>query len=108
MAWCDKHLYDVILTINNKMLKQTVAAISAFTCAMVLLPQIQKQTQPQIDCAVGTDRLSSYQDQDSLPYLEAIYRELMRRRPPLPLEVPHAPISDEVYNGYCMPKSGFS
>ena len=72
---------------------------------MVLLPEIQKQAQPQI---VGTDHLSSYRDKNSLSFVEAIYHELMRRRLPLFLGVPHAPISDEVYIGYRMPKSGLN
>ena len=73
---------------------------------MALHPGIQKKAQIEIDHLLGTDRLPSYQDRDSLPYVEAIYRELMRWRPPLPLGLPHASIKDEVYNGYHIPKGG--
>lgn len=53
---------------------------------------------------MGNRRLPAFADRPSLPYLEAVFRELMRWRPPVPLGVPHAVIQDDVYKGYMMPK----
>jgi len=71
---------------------------------MVLNQEAQNKAQAEIDRVVGADRLPNYQDRDSLPYVEAIYREVLRWRPPVPLSVPHASVEDDVYNGYFIPK----
>ena len=52
---------------------------------------------------VGRDRLPTYEDQDSLPYIEAIFRECMRWMPVLPLGVTHSVIEDDVYGDYFIP-----
>ena len=40
----------------------------------------------------------------SLPYLNALVKELMRWHVVAPTAVPHAAIQDDVYNGYLIPK----
>jgi len=39
-----------------------------------------------------------------MPYLEAIYREVLRSRPPAQLGVPHSLVEDDHYKGYFIPK----
>lgn len=52
---------------------------------MVLYPDIQKKAQDEIDRFVGSSRLPDYSDMDSLPYTEAVVRELLRWNPVIPL-----------------------
>ena len=52
---------------------------------MVLHPDVQAKGQEEIGRVVGRDRLPTFEDRFSLPYVEAIYRELMRLHPPAPL-----------------------
>ncbi|KAG2080717.1 cytochrome P450 [Suillus discolor] len=40
----------------------------------------------------------------SLPYLDAILREVLRWYPPFPLGIPHATSNDDVYDGHFIPK----
>ncbi|KAF8880801.1 cytochrome P450, partial [Gymnopilus junonius] len=40
----------------------------------------------------------------SLPYVEAIYHEVMQFAPLLPLGLAHRVIEDDYYNGYFIPK----
>jgi cytochrome P450 len=54
---------------------------------MVLNPDVQKKAQEEIDRVVGNDRLPNFDDRDSLIYVEAVIREVMRWHPPLPLGV---------------------
>ena len=39
-----------------------------------------------------------------MPYTDAVYREVMRMRPVLPMGLPHTSTEDDVYNGYLIPK----
>ena len=45
----------------------------------------QAKAQREIDEVVGRERLPTYDDRKYLPYIEAIYREVMRWHPPGPL-----------------------
>ncbi|KAF7365150.1 O-methylsterigmatocystin oxidoreductase [Mycena venus] len=82
----------------------TVSALASFFLAMAVNPSIQKKAQVEIDTVVGTHRLPEFEDRQSLPFVEALYREVMRWRPVLPLGVAHATSTHDVYNGYFIPK----
>jgi cytochrome P450 len=59
-------------------LSQTVSAIYALFLALTLFPEAQKKAQAEIDAIVGPDRLPSYADRNSLPYVEALVKEILR------------------------------
>lgn len=52
---------------------------------MTLFPDIQKRAQAEIDSVVGPDRLPSFADRESLPYVEAVVKEVFRWNPVAPL-----------------------
>ncbi|KZT22572.1 cytochrome P450 [Neolentinus lepideus HHB14362 ss-1] len=81
-----------------------VAALGVFFVAMVLHPEAQKKAQEEIDRVIGDDRLPTFDDRASLPYVEALYREVLRWRPALPLSISHATTEEDVYEGYFIPK----
>ena len=83
---------------------QTSSTIKTFFYSMGLHPEIQKRAQEEIDQVVGNQRLPEFHDRESMPYTDAIYREVMRIRPAFPSGVPHASTEDDVYNGYFIPK----
>lgn len=64
---------------------QTVSTLQTFFLTMALHPDVQRKAQVQLDEVVGTDRLPEFSDLDSLPYIDAIVKELMRWKPVLPL-----------------------
>lgn len=84
--------------------EQTVSALGTFFLCMALHPEVQYKAQEEIDRVVGSDRLPVFEDRRALPYVEAIYREVMRWQPVLPLGVSHATTEDDMYNGYFIPK----
>ena len=45
---------------------------------MTLFPDVQKKAQAEIDAVVGSDRLPSFTDRNSLPYIEALVKEVFR------------------------------
>ncbi|KAJ7244877.1 cytochrome P450 [Mycena rebaudengoi] len=67
------------------------------------VPLFSDQGAKEIDSVIGTHRLPEFDDRSSLPYVEAVYREVMRWKPVTPV-VPHATTEDDVYEGYFMPK----
>lgn len=83
--------------------------------ALATHPEVQKKAQvrfpltkglqaEEIDRVIGPVRLPNFEDRISLPYVEAIYRELMRWKPPAPIGIPHTCSEDDFYQGYFIPK----
>ncbi|KIL66906.1 hypothetical protein M378DRAFT_160454 [Amanita muscaria Koide BX008] len=79
-------------------------SMSNFMLAMTLHTHAQRKAQEEIDKVVGSHGLPSYEHRASLPYVEALYREVNRWRPVAPSSVPRATINDDVYKGYYIPK----
>ena len=71
---------------------------------MAMYPDAQRKAQDEIDRVVGSHRLPNYDDRKSLPYVEALYREVMRWGPASPLNTAHTATEDDIYKGYFIPK----
>ncbi|KAG5337125.1 hypothetical protein C0989_010607, partial [Termitomyces sp. Mn162] len=84
--------------------KLTVSSAETFIYAMLLNPEAQRKAQDEIDSVVGRKRLPDFSDRPNLPYVEAVYREVMRWHPVAPLGLSHSTSADDVYNGYLIPK----
>ncbi|KAF9526513.1 cytochrome P450 [Crepidotus variabilis] len=83
----------------------TISATGSLLYLMATHPEIQKKAQDELDAVLGyASRLPEFTDRPALPYIEAIYREILRMYPPLPLSLPHSLIDDDVYEGYFLPK----
>lgn len=57
----------------------------SFFVAILLDPEIQTKAQAEIDVVTGRERLPTFDDRPRLPYVDAVCRELLRWRPPIPL-----------------------
>ncbi|KAH7907192.1 cytochrome P450 [Hygrophoropsis aurantiaca] len=82
----------------------TSTMLLLFVQAMVLHPHVQVKARAEIDAVLGKQRLPDYDDQPSLPYVEAIIREVARWQPMVPLAVAHAATNSDVYDGFYIPK----
>ncbi|KAG2106491.1 cytochrome P450 [Suillus cothurnatus] len=82
----------------------TVSAIYSFFLAMTLFPDMQKKAQAEIDAVVGPDRLPSFADRGSLPYTEALVKEVHRWNVVAPTAIPHHVTKDDIHDGYHIPK----
>ena len=54
---------------------------------MILYPEVQRKAQTEIDQVVGNSRLPDFSDQDVLPYVQAVLKEVLRWHPVAPLGV---------------------
>ena len=81
-----------------------MSAISSFFLAMTMNPEVQRTAQAEIDRVVGPNRLPTIADRDSLPYVNALVKEVLRWQPVAPMGLPHTSTEDDVIDGYFIPK----
>ncbi|THU84951.1 cytochrome P450 [Dendrothele bispora CBS 962.96] len=82
----------------------TSALLLSIIAALVCYPEIQKKAQAELDTVVGQGRLPDFGDRKRLPYIECILKETQRMWPSVPLGLDHYSISDDIYEGYFIPK----
>ncbi|TFK88359.1 cytochrome P450 [Polyporus arcularius HHB13444] len=82
----------------------TSAALEIALCAMLHSPGSVRKAQEELDRVVGRERLPTFDDERSLPYLEAFIAEVYRWHPVAPLAVPHSVTTDDMYEGNLIPK----
>ena len=73
---------------------------------MAINPGVQAKAQNEIGRVVGIDRLPDFSDRETMPYVEAIYREVLRCKPPLHMGMPHCLTEDDHYKEFLIPKGG--
>ncbi|KAM6490022.1 Cytochrome P450 [Amanita muscaria] len=83
-------------TLTNAVLNLYVALVIFILAMTVIHPLEQQRAQHEIDQLIGSDRLPTFDDRSSLPYVEALYREVLRWRPIAPLAVPHSTDADDL------------
>ncbi|CAE6422464.1 unnamed protein product [Rhizoctonia solani] len=84
----------------------TASAVTTFFALMALHPEVQVKAQTEIARVIGSDRLPTYADRDSLPYIEAVYKEVLRWNPIAPIGLPHlsSATCDDEFRGMRIPK----
>ncbi|KAL7950546.1 cytochrome P450 [Trichoderma barbatum] len=87
----------------------SVSALSAFTLAITLFPEVQKRAQEEIDELIGTypNRLPQFDDRERLPYTSAVVKEVMRWFTVVPITTPHMTEEEIIYGGYRIPKGSY-
>ncbi|KAH7911946.1 cytochrome P450 [Hygrophoropsis aurantiaca] len=63
-----------------------------------------REAQKEIDRAIGTDRLPTFDDRNDIPFLDCIVWESLRWNPVLPMGVAHYVSEEDEYRGYHIPK----
>jgi cytochrome P450 len=71
---------------------------------MTLHPEVQQKAREEIDRIIGSGRLPTFSDRKDLPYVEAVVTEAWRWHPVTPMGVAHTISTDDVVNGYHIPK----
>jgi cytochrome P450 len=72
-----------------------------------MYPDVQKRAQAEIDSVTGRARLPTFDDRESMPYIEAICNEAVRWMPTLPLGLYRKTIDDDVYDKWFIPSGQF-
>ncbi|KAJ7366653.1 cytochrome P450 [Mycena albidolilacea] len=100
----EQMIKDVTALAFSAAVETTSTTLDVFIMAMALNPEVVQKAQNEIDTVVGPDCLPGFEHRPTLPYCEAVVREVLRWRPIVPLGVPHATTEDDIYNGYFIPK----
>jgi cytochrome P450 len=85
----------------------TVSTLTAFILAMVLNPDVQQKAQEEIDRVIGSDRLPAADDQEHLPYINAVIKESLRYFPVAPMGNTHQTEEEIFFRGYRIPKGSY-
>ncbi|KAF4609449.1 hypothetical protein D9613_012942 [Agrocybe pediades] len=99
----EKAIMDVAATTFAGASDTTLATIKSFIAAMLCFPEAQRKGQEELD-RVLQGRLPNFEDEASLPYINAIVKEVIRWAPVTPIAVPHSSDEDDIYRGYFIPK----
>ena len=71
-----------------------------FLMAMVTHADVQRRAQEELESVIGSGRLPTLDDMESLPYVRGCVKETLRWMPTTALLIPHSPLKDDVYEGY--------
>jgi len=82
----------------------TPSSLMPFFVAILLRPDVQTMAQKELDAVTMRERLPTFEDRPRLPFVDAICKEVKRWKPAVPLGIPRATASDDVYEGYFIPK----
>jgi cytochrome P450 len=82
----------------------TSAFLNAFILTMCRNPRISQKAQEEIDRVVGSNRMPTFDDEQNLPYIRALIKELLRTRPPNKIGINHSTTEDDWYEGMFIPK----
>ncbi|KAM5546291.1 hypothetical protein V8D89_000417 [Ganoderma adspersum] len=77
--------------------------MGTFFMAMAMYPEAQRKAQAELDAILGAERLPDFSDRPSLPYINALVKELFRWHSGTPIGIPHRVVADDEYNGYAIP-----
>jgi len=80
-----------------------VSFLGTFFLAMLHSPEAQRKAQEELDTVIGFGNLPNFDDEESLPYVSALCKEIMRWHPVTPIAVPHSSTEEDVYKGYRIP-----
>ncbi|KAJ7651442.1 cytochrome P450 [Mycena rosella] len=81
-----------------------ITSFCHFLLAMMLHPEILEKAQKELDSVLGPDRLPTFSDRPSLPFIDAVVSEVYRWGVVLPMSLPHRLMEDDVYRGMFIPK----
>ena len=80
-----------------------MSVLRGFFLVMALHPHVVRKAQEELDRVVGNERLPELSDWESLPYISALMKELLRWTCPVPLGVPKVAMEDNIYKGCLIP-----
>ncbi|KAJ7453392.1 cytochrome P450 [Mycena latifolia] len=81
----------------------TVSSLGTFVLAMLANPDAQKRAQAEIDSITGGNHLPDFEDEESLPYVSALVKEVLRWKNVAPVGLPRRLTTDNEYRGYRLP-----
>ncbi|KAI4248938.1 MAG: hypothetical protein LQ352_005803 [Teloschistes flavicans] len=76
-------------------------------CALLIFPEVVQKAHDEIDRVIGTDRLPTFSDRNSLPYIDGIVKEAWRWNPVGPMGLAHKAEEDIIYGDFIIPAGAY-
>ncbi|KAH8102034.1 cytochrome P450 [Cristinia sonorae] len=102
LDWEDLCMLAAVFTLGG--VHSTSGLIQWFLALIPSHPEIQARAHEELDRVVGRDRYPTAEDEQNLPYIRAIIKEVQRCHAPFWMGTPHYSTDDFVYNGQFIPK----
>lgn len=80
--------------------ESTLSTLHSLMLALILHPDVQKRAQAELDSVLHRERLPTYADRPSLPYIDAMVKESLRWAQVAPLALPHKVMNHDTHDGY--------
>ncbi|KAH7343964.1 cytochrome P450 [Rhizoctonia solani] len=83
-----------------------IVAGAILTCILALIKdkEAQDRARQEIDALYDEDTLPAWANEQAMPFVRAVIKEVLRWRPPLPICIPHRLEQDDYFEGYFHPK----
>ncbi|CCO31959.1 Steroid 17-alpha-hydroxylase/17,20 lyase [Rhizoctonia solani AG-1 IB] len=83
-----------------------IVAGAICTCILALIKDIacQKRARDEIDSIYDEENIPKWEDEQQMPFVRALVKEVLRWRPPIPAGVPHRLEQDDYFEGLYLPK----
>lgn len=83
----------------------TSGTFNSLLLHLMAAPNVVKKAQDEIARVVGDERSPTWKDEENLPYIRAIVKEILRVRPVASVGSPHYTDGDIIYKDYLIPKN---
>ncbi|KAI0283209.1 cytochrome P450 [Russula brevipes] len=103
LDWEDMCMLSVVFTLGG--IHSTLGMVLWFLAHISSHPEVQTWAHAELDKVVGRDSWPSAEDEQRLPYIRAIIKEVERTHSPFWMPPPHYSTEDFVYNGMYIPKN---
>ncbi|KAJ6569258.1 cytochrome P450 [Mycena capillaripes] len=81
----------------------SASGLGYFVLAMLANPEAQKKAQEEIDRVTCGKYLPTFEDEEALPYVAALLKEVLRWKLVTPFAIPRLLGTDDEYHGYRLP-----
>ena len=82
----------------------TSSALNSCLLYLSAYPEVRAKAHAEIARVIGDERSPTFEDEESLPYVRAIVKEILRLRPVTNIGTPHFTTSELRYKNYIIPK----
>jgi len=102
LDWEDLCMLAAVFTLGG--VHSTSGIIQWFLALIPSHPDVQVRACEELDRVIGRDRWPTAEDEENLPYIRAIIKEVQRVHAPFWMATPHCSSEDFVYQGQFIPK----
>ncbi|KAH8998178.1 cytochrome P450 [Lactarius akahatsu] len=103
LDWEDLCMLSAVFTLGG--VHSTAGVILWFLAHISSQPDIQAKAHAELDTVIGRDYWPTAEDEQRLPYIRAIIKEVERAHAPFWMATPHYSTEDFVYNGMYIPQN---